>query len=126
MSTNFYWLGARASAEDISMHIGILFAAGAYCWDCNQTFCMDGEDKVHVNNSEWHDACPKCGGEGGFTSSFCCAQSPEVVSTKCRLRPSELLVADEYGKKSTGKEFLDMLTESCAIQFTDSIGKLFC
>lgn len=125
MSTNFYWIGERASAYDLTAHIGISFAAGRYCWGCRLTFCKEGEDKVHVSGSGWYDRCPKCGGEGGYTSSFCWAQYPEVVATKCRMKSNERLVVDEYGMELSGGEFLKMLEESCAVQFTDSIGKEF-
>lgn len=39
MGTNFYFSNGG--------HIGKRSAAGWYCWDCKQTFCVNGEEHVH-------------------------------------------------------------------------------
>lgn len=41
MSTNFYWDEPDATGD--RKHIGKRSGAGAYCWTCKRTMCIDGE-----------------------------------------------------------------------------------
>lgn len=72
MGTNFYAVKTPEEECTYENHIGKRAAAGQYCWDCNQTFCKDGEDQIHhskirrslwseAENTEWYDFCPSCG-----------------------------------------------------------------
>ena len=60
MSTNFYIRGHRSS-DDPLYHIGKRSAAGPYCWDCNMTLCILGEEAIHYSaRNAFHAACPLC------------------------------------------------------------------
>ena len=168
MGTNFYW--RVVDPEEVTLpngevvrpmdsidnmdpriHIGKRSAAGKYCWDCHQTFCKGGEEQIHLDESDWYDACPKCGKkeeksdhssglvELGFqkaankpptgvstATSFSWAQYPSEVKETCSKKLDEVIVVDEYSRGYTGQEFLDMIESNCPIWFRDSIGTYFC
>ena len=134
------------------MHIGKRSAAGLYCWDCNTTLCKRGPMSIHGATQDWHDACPKCGKKSEFSmvlptasavelgfsgprkfrpkgvascSSFSYGIQPEIVKRICSINLDSPTVEDEYGRKLTGKEFLEMLEMNCPIIFTDNIGRTF-
>lgn len=114
---------------------------------------MDGPGAVHSGEQDrWYAACPICGktrergslttgaaavelgfrppnGERpsgvGTCSSFTWAQEPLAVRTACELHPDEEIVEDEYGRLSTGRQFLTMLETNCPIESTDLIGRQF-
>lgn len=100
---------------------------------------------------KFHQQCPRCGREPstnghqaaavelGFqppayerprgvrgAASFSWAQDPKDVEAICRRHPEALLVEDEYGREMTGGDFLAMLVCNCPIQYTDSLGTVFC
>jgi hypothetical protein len=137
---------------DCRIHIGKRSAAGLYCYDCDETLCSAGKDRIHYGDGDWYDACPKCGKakadeslddnaagvELGFAkakavrptgvrscASFSWAQPAARVIEACR-DSDEVLVVDEYGQDMTGREFFEMLEANCPIRFTDSIGSWFC
>lgn len=138
MGTNFYLMNGT--------HIGKRSAAGAFCWDCGETLCIGGIQKVHMDG-EWYDKCPRCakvvkpefleysaaGRELGFNKSkpknkhgvqSCCSFSwaidPPILLESKRYKK----VKDEYGKAYTVKEFEEVL-EECPIRFYDNIGRDF-
>ena len=142
MGTNFY-LGSKNG-----IHIGKRSAAGYYCFDCHKTLCRDGDSKVHKSEGFWFDKCPICGktpiAEGfenstagielGFNkvksnpnvgvrscSSFTWAIEPNKIN--CRKLQSKKVV-DEYGRKYSLKDFLDMV-ETYPIWIYEAIGKEF-
>lgn len=153
MGTNFYWKDAGPNSEYPESHIGKRSAAGAYCWDCNETLCSGGKARIHYGDT-FLAACPSCGKTRGQTeglskgpvavelgfadpatdrpsgvcgaASFTWAQNPKTVRRTCRKRRDEILIVDEYGRELTGTEFLAMLAATCPIEFTDSIGVWFC
>ena len=127
MGCNFYTLKGQ--------HIGKRSAAGLYCWDCSRTLCMLGEQEVHRGRSGWFEKCPSCGNgpvketlengaagrELGFNKSkptrkkgvASCASftwATEEAGLKVRK------VKDEYGRKYTWAEFLEVL-EECPIRY---------
>ena len=134
MGTNFY---THKYESPKRAHIGKRSAAGLYCWDCGVTLCRG---RVHYDN-ERYDVCPKCGkapvkeADGGMAfrelgfnkstprkkegvascSSFSWAVQPDEWRGLCRF------VYDEYGRRLTKKEFLQVL-EECPLQFFDCIG----
>jgi hypothetical protein len=139
---------------DPNFHIGKRSAAGLYCWDCEVTLCPGGESQVHMGRGDepWPDVCPRCGEthvkewltagaaavELGFAeprpgrpsgvrgcSSFSWAQDPDKVRAICGEHLDDEIIADEYGRKMTGRAFLDMVEANCPIQFTRSVGKWF-
>lgn len=98
----------------------------------------------------WFNACPQCGGkvqkngfnpvdvELGFAasltvkptgvtgaSSFSYAQKPKLVEQICQEFSGEKVVENEYGKRFTGAEFLQMLDTNCPIRFIRFIGQWF-
>lgn len=139
--------------EDPKIHIGKRQSAGPFCWDCHKTLCKQGEDAIHTEEAKWYDKCPVCGkdikeeslSEGhssgvelGFSrpkqeqkkgimscSSFSWAQNPNYVRKICSEKSRKQLIVDEYGKKYTGKQFLEMLQFNCPIEFTKNIGVQF-
>lgn len=147
MGTNFYWDGMGDE-----QHIGKRSAAGRWCWDCDVTLKVGGRKQVHLGG-DWLDECPLCarpfvpsdvawsgpvGVELGFSepqvarptgvgtcSSFTWAQHPEHVATRCEEHADEEVIVDEYGRRLTGRAFLDMLRSNCPLQFTDMIGRWF-
>ena len=149
MGTNFYLTRYYYKYNDeYQGHIGKRSAAGLYCWDCNITLCMSGNNGIHYSHSGFFDKCPKCGQapsdeklqesssgmELGFVnkhkivekkgvrgcSSFTWAKHPDEVK-KSKVR----YVYDEYGERFTKKEFLNMIEKSCPVQFFHSIGQCF-
>ena len=58
MGTNFY---VTNYTGDNPIHIGKRSAAGIYCWDCNITLAMGGNDKVHSSKTKFYTSCPSCG-----------------------------------------------------------------
>lgn len=100
---------------------------------------------------DWHKKCPSCNkvqkkdeehGSGmielGFSnpkpsrptgvqtcSSFSWAQEPETVFTVCKENENLEIIVDEYGRKMSGREFLDMLDHNCPVRFTEWIGANF-
>lgn len=145
MGTNFY-IGQQ--------HIGKRSAAGLYCWDCDTTLCKKGNDAIHISDTpDWHTSCPECGKttneewnspgqaasiELGFSnpkpsrphgvlscSSFTWAIPPEPAKLKFAKNTFLRRIRDEYGRKYTGKEFLQMLETNCPVQFTHMIGQTF-
>ena len=58
-------------------------------------------------------------------SSFSWAQDPDKVRAICGEHLDDEIIADEYGRKMTGRAFLDMVEANCPIQFTRSVGKWF-
>jgi hypothetical protein len=84
MGTNFFWLvehhearnivlptgveiyrGTGLDRHDPNYHLGKRSAAGPYCWDCNITLCIQGNNRIHFSSwknkeKEWYTACPKC------------------------------------------------------------------
>ena len=133
MGTNYYWKVSLPTGEDLlsddpRVHIGKASSAGRYCWKCRVSLCMDGEDKIHCGGG-WLEECPHCGATGApvvrAAWSFTWAQEPDQVRSILQGRPDELLVVDERGDASTGREFLRMLEAECPIQFKHSIGSRF-
>lgn len=142
MSTNFYWrldfphtvtlptgdqYKMRADHMDPKVHIGLRSGAGRYCWDCRQTFCIDGIAGIHASRSKWHEVCPSCGkppGEYG-ACTFTWAQDPKRVRSTCEKYATSQVIADEYDRLFTGAEFLKMLEEDCPIEYKGSIGQWF-
>jgi len=151
MGTNFYIRDADGSEGD---HIGKRSAAGWYCWDCDRSLCIDGEDYVHYDN-EFAKSCPVCNKpvvmeslnngavarELGFDksphgrktgvascSSFRWALKPNQLQHRIRRQypvdDAGLVIMDEYGHEFTWAEFQAIL-EECPIQFYDMIGKEF-
>lgn len=139
--------------DDARIHIGKRSAAGLYCWNCRITLCVGGETEIHMGRSDWLEVCPKCGQskadvdglrqgpaavELGFAkpevvpptgvrgcASFSWAQDPERVKRICEQRLEEELIVDEYGRRLTCNQFLQMLAANCPVQFTDHIGREF-
>lgn len=156
MGTNFYWKDKPEDADDMDpqWHIGKRSAAGMYCWDCDATLCEGGKAAIHQSRYGFHEQCPKCGQaptkegldvpnpvsvELGFssprdgrptgvrgTSSFSWAQDAEAARASCEQNMDSEAVVDEYGRVSTGREFLRMLRSNCAVEFHDSVGRYFC
>ena len=175
MGTNFYLRGyvldsgqyQSATSKEVadrsldddmhpSIHIGKRSAAGPYCWDCGVTFCKQGEERIHhTNDSDWLEACPKCGQkplpnanslrsgavavELGFAqpnterptgvgscSSFTWAQPPDEFRQFAGGHRDDEVVQDEYGRTMTAKDFLAMLEMNCPIEYQHSIGEWFC
>ena len=135
MGTNFYTINGT--------HIGKRSAAGKYCWDCNVTFCKQGDSGVHDYHSEWYNACPICGKKYPELSMLSWAVSKELgfnkikgkqtgVGTCCSftwaVHPDKikmiLLFKDEYDRIYTKWQFKKEI-DFCPIQFYDSIGKDF-
>lgn len=141
MGTNFY-------IDDI--HIGKRSAAGYYCWDCEQTLCIEGEQAIHSGNQTWYVKCPKCGEEImeedfnesaagrelGFNksepkrktgvrtcSSFTWALPPHKLE-RVRGKGKQPRIVDEYAKGYSWDEFQSVLQE-CPIRYYDMIGKEF-
>lgn len=136
MGTNFYTLK--------NTHIGKRSVAGLYCWDCNLTLCVQGNNGIHNGYSAWYKYCPKCkapqqneylenssvGRELGFNKNkykkktsvkSCCSFRWAIEKSKLdRIR----YVKDEYDRKFTIKQFQKILKE-CPIQYFDSIGHEF-
>jgi hypothetical protein len=139
--------------DEPTVHIGKRSAAGRFCWDCMRTLCLGGEQDIHSGRSSWNETCPHCGkppmnekfGEGaggvelGFVkphqerptgvrsvASFSWAQDPTIVRHICENRPGDVLIENEYGDTFTGADFLALLHNNCPIEFTHSIGKVFC
>lgn len=138
--------------EDPRIHIGKRSAAGLYCFDCDNTLCPGGKDRIHTGGNEpWPNKCPKCGQgatneplhdsapgiELGFAEpkvdrpkgvrsccSFSWAQDPAAVLAACHEGLDRTLVVDEYGRTMTGKEFGEMLVANCPVQFS-SLGQWF-
>lgn len=122
-------------------HIGKRSAAGLYCWDCGVTLCKSGNRGVHQGQSEWYEACPKCGQkpkvedlatgamgrELGFnTQPF---QKKTGVQSCASFFWARKLgkvqnIVNEYGDSYTREEFLQLL-EECPIQHENMIGALF-
>jgi len=151
MGTNYYIhakTGHYLDRMDPEAHIGKRSAAGPFCWTCRQTLCKAGETGIHLGESEWYDACPKCharlveeslressaGRELGFNksppkvktgvrscSSFTWAMKPTIVSELPRRGKP---VVDEYGRRFSVKAFLAVL-EECPVQYLDAIGTWF-
>jgi len=144
MGTNYY-------VKKTDEHIGKRSAAGWYCWHCGQTLCVDGEDAVHYDESEWHECCPTCGAgrkeeplsqsaagkELGFNtrphdrpkgvascSSFTWAMKPNVFSRITGMEHGEKMVVDEYGREFDLAEFSFILSD-CPIWLFDMVGKEF-
>ena len=141
--------------DDPRIHIGKRSAAGLYCFDCRVSLCPGGEKAVHDGTYDrWPDRCPKCGQSPAPTShddrmnpvaielgfakatseqrtgvrgaaSFTWAQDPERVVATCEAHADEEIVEDEYRRRYTGRQFVDMLNAACPIRFTDSIGRWF-
>lgn len=140
MGTNFYTL--------TGFHIGKRSAAGMYCFDCNVSLCIAGEEKVHYifGREFWYEKCPKCGKspddenlgrssaglELGFNkdimekksgvrscSSFTWAMDPEKFK-----KSKTIIVRDEYGKRYLRSDFSKML-ESYPIHYKNMVGRDF-
>jgi hypothetical protein len=163
MGTNFFWLVSGATTlptgeemgwdyDDPRIHIGKRSAAGRYCWDCDQTLCSGGKERVHYGDP-FLSKCPSCGKEEapvdglktgpvavelGFAqpetkrptgvqgcSSFSWAQDPDRVRKVCGERPEEVLIVDEYDRRMTCAEFIEMLDSNCPLEYTGSIGVHF-
>lgn len=152
MGCNFYLVDCNAQgSEKREIHIGKRSAAGQYCWDCNQTLCKQGEDGIHLSESQWFQLCPKCGKkpqreniddnsvgrELGFNktspqkkhgaascSSFSWAIYPYELADIMTENHVDTIV-DEYGTEYTYSGFMDVLSE-CPVQFFKSIGTDFC
>lgn len=139
MGTNFYRMDGT--------HIGKRSAAGMYCFDCNVTLCAGGPNAVHEGRSNWHEQCPQCGKkwipdkldessaglELGFNknpvnanegikscSSFTWAINKDSFYKNWWIRK----VVDEYGRKYTKKEFIEML-DSYPLHFFHLVGRDF-
>lgn len=137
---------------DPAVHIGKRSAAGLFCWDCGVTLCSGGISKVH-HGYEFLKECPKCGMakngkkdnnapalvELGFSPprsgrpsgvtgacSFSWAQDPVRVRLICSDHLDDELIEDEYGRPLTCGEFLEMIATNCPIEYTDSVGVMFC
>lgn len=57
-------------------------------------------------------------------ASFSWAIAPTDIRERIYADP-EISVVDEYGRKMTGHEFLEMVDINCPIQFTDFVGRVF-
>lgn len=146
MGTNFYWLAKGKYKGD---HIGKRSAAGLWCWDCDCALYSEPAEHIHSGLGYELLSCPMCGAripekvhnaghvELGFANplkqrptgitgvaSFSFAQPPLEVGVKLMRHYMNPIVIDEYGRKLTGKEFLEMLTANTPwrIQFYHSIG----
>ncbi len=147
MGTNFYIL--HTDIDSPKYHIGKRSAAGLYCWDCHLTLHKDGEATIHHGTGDrvdWYDKCPSCGKEYKPESLECSSAGVElgvakhlsphqgvttVASFTWAMPPSHILgksvvITDEYGNRYSNKQFRDMLSEMCPIEFYDSIGTEFC
>lgn len=139
MGTNFYVVG-HTHTDDPKWHIGKRSAAGWYCWDCNVTLCIGGEERVHYGDG-FHDKCPKCGKGKTEESIFVGSVGRELgfnkapfarrsgVSTCSSFTWARNLgrltkIQDEYGTIYTREQFDKMLSE-CPIQY-DRKGTWFC
>ena len=145
MGTNFYTNKKYIDSDNPKYHIGKRSAAGLYCWDCKITLCKQGIDGIHKSYSIFYSFCPKCeknytsekleyssvGRELGLNKSkpdskigvnSCSSFSWAMPKDKALKYKA---IYDEYGRKYTREEFLDVLKE-CPIEFDDSIGKSFC
>lgn len=152
MGTNFYVLNIKAPDKQ-GRHIGKRSVAGLYCWDCKVTLCRAGEGAIHTGcnhlilgcRCKWYSKCPQCGeaprkedvctssygrelgfNRGGFKEK---TGVSSCSSFTWALYPSRIkniqAVVDEYGSIYTRAEFDKVLLE-CPIQFTHSVGKIFC
>lgn len=146
MGTNYYFIRDKE-------HIGKRSAAGSYCFDCDITLNIGGNEEIHITLGNWHNECPKCGKmltrekfedstvgiELGFNtkqdeirtgvrscSSFTFAISPidKRLDLPKFLRYTKL-VKDEYGREFTMEEFQKIL-EACPIKFHHLIHHVFC
>lgn len=144
MGTNFYFIGHRGSWNP-EYHIGKRSASGDYCWDCGVTLCKSGESNVHKVKSVWYEQCPKCGkkpkGSGwdgavgvelGFAEPYKLEERVGVrgVSSFTWAMNSKNLkgrrkVIDEYGRKYSMKDFVELVLGNCPIQFFHMIGRSF-
>lgn len=148
MGTNYYWL---TGDDERGEHIGKTSAAGAYCWDCGVTLCKNGVSGIHTDQSDWHDACPRCGkakdddkvkdaamhqlglrrDQGrrtgvGSCCSFRWAIEPAAFGERCtQNKLGSDVIIDEYGETYTEAEFVVVVLGFAPIEFTDSIGQVF-
>lgn len=132
----------------------IHYSVPEHYWPNGRVNTMDLHAMVRASENVTYKCCPKCGqapaksdsfSEGpaaielGFakpravrptgvcgTSSFSWAQDPEKVGRICEQHADEPIIEDEYGREMAGHEFLDMLLSNCGIQYTHSIGVMFC
>lgn len=134
MGTNYYFKPTKLQeivyylSDRESFHVGKQSFAGRFCCNCNITFCKNGNEFVHIDNSKWHDKCPKCDklpSENDYCCSFSWDINPDAVKERCNKNLNKNVIIDEYNKEYTGSEFIKIL-ERCKIQFTDSIGTNFC
>lgn len=151
MGTNFYlkkeYYGA--DGKEYELHIGKRSAAGLYCWDCDETLIIGGKSMIHHGNTGVYDTCPRCGQkrgnenmedtsaglELGFSKNKKSTQRKTGVKTCSSFtwskQPSDIAakdikyIWDEYGTKYTKKEFFEMITNTCPVQFFHLIGKCF-
>lgn len=151
MGTNFYLI--EATEEDIlsyspEFHIGKRSGAGPYCWDCNKTLCMHGNEGLHGGYAQWHTRCPDCGKEpsleeltestGGRKLGFnknppakktgvrsCCSFTWAMEQERVQSLPKTgKVIKDEYGREYTLQDFQGVL-EECPVNFYNSVGALF-
>lgn len=145
MGTNYY---VSRKGRNCGKHIGKMYAAGIWCWDCREK-----ADRDHIGAFSF---CPRCGkrtsdstlaynpalkelfgtkpaswanrsgvdGASGFiwntTTEYGIADGRDAVKAKLK---RFLFVKDEYGRKIEIQEFLLMLNS--VIEETDSRGD-FC
>lgn len=145
MGTNYYWnidggldqkiklingktIELKIDLMDPSIHIGKRSSAGLYCFKCQKTLCLDGNNGIHHSKSKWRDICPICGAKKGdeiigTICSFTWAQNISQVKKICKKNLNNVIVVDEYESKFTGEQFIKIVSD-CPIHF-DEIDQWF-
>jgi hypothetical protein len=132
------------SDMDPRFHLGLRYGIGRYCWDCKRKVGGSGNGVcLQCNaNSEYETEAQegdlshrteegisgreiplKRRGVGG-ACGFNWAQDPKRVYALCAAMEDEFIVADEYNRVYTGKQFLEILA-GCPVQATTLMGKHF-
>ena len=144
MTTNFYFVDDYPRDED-NRFIGKRAGAGPYCWGCDLTLCINGNDRVHSGDA-FNDVCLKCGRaysrdnqalslELGFEKSrterpkfgvFSCSSFRWRIPRQkfeSSIPDSDMdkeIIQDEYGRHMFPKQFLNMVRCQCPIEYTDT------
>lgn len=87
-------------------HIGKRSAAGMFCFNCNETMCDGGKEKVHHSGFDFYTICPKCGCKPEYTYSFRFQWSKDFWK-ELFAEVDELDIYDEYDEHFTKQQFLE-------------------
>lgn len=140
MGMNYYWnidnglnqeiklingktIELKIDLMDPSIHIGKRSFAGLYCFKCQKTLCLDGNNGIHHSRSKWSDICQICGAKKGDKSiEICCSftwvQNILEVKKICEENLNNVIVMDEHQSRFTGKEFIEIISY-CPIHFEE-------